>query len=270
MKQFFIFMAVFATQFAYCEPAVIESELNGQFQEAMDAPEAFIFVPPKDWLGADPKMLPPSVKAMVIGKSNKAYPPSINIGLEPYDGSLKSYLKNIKMINDAQNATWKDLGQIATESGQASLSSVDMTTEWGDVRLLHAILIRYGTAYIMTCASLKEEFSTNYKDFFQAMRSMKINKDVYEMVSHPELRTKLINTVQKLKKEWTGVWDPYQKNEAVDAFVITKSGCFQTEDFQKYWNAFNDDLEKNYLSMGPKWKDAMIAKAKKELGLMND
>jgi hypothetical protein len=231
-----------------------ETPLEHLYSEAMEEPESLIFIPPSGWLAADPAILPPSVKAMVIGKTEKGYPPSINIGLEPFDGSLKSYLKNIKLINEAQNAVWKDLGQITTESGQASLSSVDMTTEWGDVRLLHAIVVKYGTAYIMTCASLKEEFSSNYKDFFQAMRSMKINRNVYEMVGHPEMRAKLTNQVQKLKKEL---------NEVVEAH-----GTFVAEDFQKKWEPFVEMLSKDFASLGPKWREAMIGKAQKELGIL--
>lgn len=228
----------------FCTLNADESVLGKQYLEAMEEPEAFIFIPPQGWLAADPKILPQSVKAMVVGKSEKNYPPSINIGMEPFEGSLKSYLKNIKMINESQNAIWKDMGQISTESGQASLSSVDMNTEWGDVRLLHAIMIKYGTAYIMTCASLKDEFSHNYKDFLQAMRSMKINKDVFEMVGHPEMRAKLMNNVQKLKKDCT---------------TLNKEDCLKT---------FSETLDKDFAQLGPKWKDCMLAKAKQEIGFM--
>ena len=238
-------------------PLQAETKLQQIYNEAMEEPESLIFIPPAGWLAADPAILPSSVKAMVIGKSEKGYPPSINIGLEPFEGSLKSYLKNIKMINEAQNAVWKDMGQISTESGQASLSSVDMATEWGDVKLLHAIIVKYGTAYIMTCASLKEEFSQNSKDFFQAMRSMKVNKDVYEMVGHPEMRAKLTNHVQKLKKEWGRI-----TLESED-----KLSCFNSEEFQKSWQPFTENLAQNFASLGDKWKDAMMAKAKRELGL---
>lgn len=210
-------------------------DLQQSYNLALEEPESVIFIPPKGWLAADPSILPQSVKAMVIGKSEKNYPPSINIGLEPFTGSLKSYLKNVKMINEAQNATWKDLGQVTTECGPASLSSVDMTTEWGDVKLLHAIIVRYGTAYILTCASLKDEFTTNYKDFLSAIHSLRINKDVYEMVGHPEMRAKLMNHVQKLKKN------------------------------QETWDEFAENIKTDFSSMGPKWYDAMLAKAHSEL-----
>lgn len=228
-----------------CGSLGAQTDLSQLYAENLDVPESFIFVPPKDWLATDPARLPPSVKAMVIGKSEHGYPPSINIGLEPFEGSLKSYLKNVKLINESQNAIWKDLGQITTECGQASLSSVDMPTEWGDVRLLHAITIRYGTAYIMTCASLKEEFSKNYKDFLAAMRSMKINRDVYEMVGHPELRAKLLNQIQHLKKEHAQL---------------------PPEEFHKQWEAFLEKLDTDFSQMGSRWRSAMIAKAEKEIG----
>ena len=122
------------------------------------------------------KELLPSVKAMVVGKGAYEFPPSINLGTEPYTGTLKQYLKRIKDINTSQGAEWKDLGSIRTQAGDASFSQVDRKTEWGDVRMMHVILIKDGTVYIMTAAARKEEFPTFYKTFFTALSSLRFEK----------------------------------------------------------------------------------------------
>jgi hypothetical protein len=134
-----------------------------------------IFTPPLGWSFADPKQLPKSVKIMVVGKGEYDYPPSINLGTENFKGTLKDYLKIVKSLNDAQGSEWKDLGKIRTAAGNASLSQVDMMTEWGKVRMMHVILVKSNMAYILTAASRKEEFSKFYKDFFASMRSLRIN-----------------------------------------------------------------------------------------------
>lgn len=138
--------------------------------------ETVAFAPPKDWNMADPKDLPENVKAMVVGKGSKEFPPSINLAVESYKGTQKEYLKTVKDINEAAKREWKDLGTIRTKAGDASLSQVDEKSEWGTVRMMHVILVRDGHAYILTAASLKDEFSRFYKDFFAAMRSLSIQK----------------------------------------------------------------------------------------------
>jgi hypothetical protein len=137
------------------------------------ASEEIQFTPPSNWHLAEKDKLPGSVKVMVVGEGKHEFPPSINLGVESFEGSLKDYLKMIQGINAARHTEWKDLGTIHTEAGNASLSQVDMPTQWGDVRLMHVILMHDGAAYILTAAALKEEFPAYYKDFFKSMTSLK-------------------------------------------------------------------------------------------------
>lgn len=140
------------------------------------AEESVTFTPPTGWEMAESKALSPNVKAMVVGKGNKEFPPSINLAVEPYKGSQKEYLKLVKRINDAARREWKDLGLIRTSAGDASLSQVDEKGEWGDIRMMHVILVKDEMAYILTAAAAREEFSHFYKDFFAAMRSLNITQ----------------------------------------------------------------------------------------------
>lgn len=133
------------------------------------------FTPPKGWMLADEKSLPRNVKIMVVGKGAYNYPPSINLAVEKYEGSLQDYLRFIDTFNKKRGAEWKNLGKIQTEAGEASLSQVDARNVWGVERQMHVILMREGIVYILTVAALKDEFSSFYKDFFASMRSMKID-----------------------------------------------------------------------------------------------
>lgn len=134
-----------------------------------------VFTPPAGWGAADSKTLPPSVKAMVIGKGKGTFPPSINLGSEPYQGTVKQYLKIIKAINDSQGSQWKELGTILTAAGEASLSQVDSKSEWGEIRMMHVILKKDDTIYILTAAAKKEEFPLYYKTFFDSMKSLRFS-----------------------------------------------------------------------------------------------
>lgn len=132
------------------------------------------FVPPSGWRAADLKELPASIKFMVVGTGTREVPPSINLGFETYQGTLKNYLKIVKDINSAQGDNWKDLGIVQTAGGPASLSQVDVKTEWGVIRQMHLIYLDQGVVYILTAAALREEFPKFYNDFFNSLKSFKV------------------------------------------------------------------------------------------------
>lgn len=152
-----------------------EKALQESFKTLSQEPGAVMFTPPTGWFLADPKALPSNIKIMVVWKGTQEYPPSMNLAYEPYKGTLKEYLRLIDAINKKKGAEWKDLGKIQTEAGEASLSQVDLRSQWGVERQMHVILIKDGTVYILTAAALKDDFSKFYKEFFAAMRSLKIN-----------------------------------------------------------------------------------------------
>lgn len=132
------------------------------------------FTPPSGWQMADSEKLLPSVKMMVVGKGLHEFPPSINLSVETFPGTLSQYLKRVKEINQSVGAEWKDLGKILTKAGEASYSQVDRKTQWGEVRMMHVILNKDGMIYVMTAAALKDEFSRYYKAFFDSMSSLNL------------------------------------------------------------------------------------------------
>lgn len=149
--------------------------LNAQEEEKKEATDqlSVMFTPPQGWRLADKKTLPKHVLVMVVGKGAKDYPPSMNLGYDVYKGSLKEYFKIIKEINASQGCQLKDLGTIPTAAGPASLSQFDEKTAWGEVRQMHAIILKDGVAYILTASALKDEFSKFYQEFFKSMQTLR-------------------------------------------------------------------------------------------------
>lgn len=145
--------------------------------EDLKTPGAVYFIPPSGWQFAQLENLNPNVQIMVVGKGKGAIPPSINLTVEPFKGTLKDYLKIVKSINASKGNAWKDLGKIKTEAGEGSLSQLDTTIRGENVRMLHTIVAKNGLIYILTASALKVEFPSYYKQFFDAMSSLHINEE---------------------------------------------------------------------------------------------
>lgn len=229
-----------------------------QTEQVTQEPGAVFFTPPEGWRVAEAAQLPPHVKVMVVGKGNHVFAPSLNLTVEPFKGTLKQYLKIVKAINDSKGATWQDLGTIRTQAGNANLSQVDVKTEWGDSRMMHVILLKNNNVYILTAAALKDEFSQFYKEFFSSLRSLNINKNVFEMVSSPKKRSDLEKSVSELKKGWETL--------ASSSKSTSKDALFNSDDFQaNYWKPFSEKLTKDYKEMSPLWMNQLLTQIQNEL-----
>lgn len=237
------------------------------FSEVASEPNAVTFTPPKGWRLAEQKELAPSVKTMVIGKGKREFPPSINLAVEPYSGTLKQYLKIVKSINNANRADWKDLGSIRTLAGDANLSQVDEKAEWGDIRMMHVIFVKNGYAYILTAASLKEEFSAFYKDFFASMRSLNISNDAFEMVTDTQENAKLKDYVENVKNEWYSFLASKQtKSKELPIDSQDKRTLFESSEFQtSIWSPFKAKLAQDFANMTPEWQTFLLSKLQTEM-----
>lgn len=212
------------------------------------------FTPPSGWHLADQSLLPTHVKVLVVGKGPSAFPPSMNLSSEPYKGSLKQYLKIVKNMNEARGYQWKDLGIIKTEAGNASLSQVDTKTQWGEVRLMHVILVKNGNVYILTASALKNDFSSFYQNFFAAMRSLRITTDVYDMIVNPEQRIQLKKAVDKLQSQWKTLIAERQKEDPAKATSEIQEDAFKSQTFQdSIWNPFIQMLNEKFGPLGKDW-----------------
>lgn len=241
--------------------AVAQKKSNSQSAEesVIDYSSSVTFVPPAGWRVADPESLPKNVKIMVVGKGRHEYPPSMNLSTENFKGTLKDYLKIVKNINEAQKSEWKDLGFLKTEAGEASLSQVDSKTEWGHTRLMHVITVKDGTVYILTAAALKDEFGQFYKDFFKSMKSLKINKTMYDIVKDAKKRESLKLMTAELQKNFN------ETLQSTNAFA-SKKQYFLSESFQQNsWLAYQNKIDHSFPELNDDLKRFFYEQVEKTL-----
>ena len=229
--------------------------------------QSFVFfTPPPEWQVADSSKLPPCVKFMVVGKGPSFFPPSMNLSTEAYKGTLKQFLKKVRKADEEKGFIWTDLGTIRTEAGNASLSQVDMPSEWGERRTMQVILVKNGNIYILNASALKSEFSLFYKEFFAAMRSLKIVKDPLDMISSHQERLILKNAIQKLKEEWNCLLKEKNKNPSNDSLDSLKEEFFKSALFQEgAWQQFNELIGQKFGIMGKEWRSLLLNSVKTEL-----
>ena len=132
------------------------------------------FIPPTGWRAAPPP-LPESILALVIGKGNSSYPPSMNLAVEPFSGTLQEYQVIMQQVDAKKGMRALPLGTTETAAGRAVLTQTEQQSAWGRIKMVHALLIAEGHAYIITCAAPADEFSHHYKAFFTAIRSFSLS-----------------------------------------------------------------------------------------------
>lgn len=268
-----IFLSLFFSGFFFPismdakEPAALVSPLSSIPKASEENDEGVVsFTPPPGWNLADASTLPPHVRAMVVGKSHSHFPPSMNLSSEPYQGTLRQYLKIVKKMNSAQGYEWKDLGNIRTEAGNGNLSQVDTKTQWGETRLMHVILLKNKTIYILTASALKEEFSIFYKDFFTAMRSLKVAPDLYEMIDNPQQHSQLKTAVKDLKAQWQTIVMQTQQKYPEMTWKEIQEKAFKGEDFQNtHWIPFEKMLNQKYIQLSSEWRFLFLQKLEDQL-----
>lgn len=217
---------------------------------SISAEETLTFTPPAGWGLAPRETLTPAIKVMVVGKGQKEYPPSINLAMENWSGTLKDYLKVVKDLNDAHSTEFKDLGKVKTEAGDALLTQEDITTKWGDVRQMHLFYLHDGVVYILTAASLKEEFPKYYKEFFSSMTSLRISKGVFDMVADQKRREQISLASDKIVTTF---------KEMMAKQSTGSNQVFMSADFQKnFWEPFKTMVMKDYADMGDNWQNMLL------------
>lgn len=250
-------------------PAIVE---NGPAKAAANEDMA-VFTPPAGWYLADAKavQLPPKVKVMVIGKGSYASPPSMNLSLEPFQGTLKQYLQIVKRLNDDRGYDWKDLGSIPTQAGRASLSQVDTKSQWGDNRQMHAILLKNGIIYILTASAMKDEFSLFYQDFFKAMKSLRIANDFYGIIPDAKQKNELKALIQKVKMQWKNTYSQMHSETGQNNSSDFKEQVFSSDSFQtSIWQPFKETLNRQYADLGTEWQKMVEKKVKDELFALSE
>lgn len=184
-------LLLLATSFFF--PASIFSEENYCY-----------FKPPKEWELAQSKNLHGSVKIGFLTKSaSSGFCPSLNLATEKVDIPLEAYIKAVKTIHESNRKNrWRDLGRMNTPSGPARLTEIDTHSEWGPIRLLQLISIKDGTAYILTAASLKEEFGQFHQEFKKVFQTFTITPDLMASITDAKKRAAVKQKMEEENKDW--------------------------------------------------------------------
>lgn len=225
---------------------------------ALETQGIAVFTPPKGWSAADKNALSPHVKILVVGpKIQNEMPPTMNLMIESYEGTLKNYLKNVKKINDSHGDAWKDLGSLKTKAGDASLSQVEVRSKWGGEKLMHAIIVRNGYAYVLTAAASKNEFGRFYQQFYTALRSLQIYDNVLDLVEVPYKKERLKMAYENIENAFKNALQAQNLTSLADN--ERKEHVFLSADFQNnQWRPFKAMLQEDYTDLGEDWQNAAL------------
>lgn len=261
MKKIILAFALVLAAFNYAAEPIKSKE------QPLDPEESVVlFTPPMGWHMADPSELPPHIRIMVLGKGPSTVRPSLSLNIHSYDGTLKQYLKMVKATNEAQGYEWKDLGTIRTEAGNASLSQFDQKNPHGVIRLMQVILIKNKMAYVLTASSLADEFSLFYKDFFAAMRSLRVTKDPIDLLTSSQQKTQLRNAIQSVKSQWLAEIAKKKTENTKKEPQELAAAVFNSPDFQKsVWLPFKEMISQKYGMMGADWQNIVLNNTEKDL-----
>ncbi|OGN56267.1 MAG: hypothetical protein A3D96_02345 [Chlamydiae bacterium RIFCSPHIGHO2_12_FULL_44_59] len=170
------------------------------------------FVPPTDWEPAKPKNPSPYVKIAFLGNGTTEFRPSINLAVEEVDVGLKEYVKTVKglHVQDPQ-AKVRDLGKFSMKGGDGQLLEISNVSQFGNIKLLQAILVKNNLAYILTSASLKEEFAKFQSALIQSLASLNIIENIWTPIEDPDARNLVEALFQSLETGGEAAWTQFQK-----------------------------------------------------------
>ncbi len=174
LRVFLLFSALSAPAFAQPDsPPAIEQH----------AAEICTFLPPAGWEIAQPKNLSHHVQVGFLGKGSTDFRPSINIAFEDVDVPLKEYVKAVKKIQTAQpNTQWRDLGKFPMKAGTGRLTEITTSTPWGEIKMLQALFVKNGKAYILTGAVLKQDLPKFQTDLLNSFRSLSLVPNLFALL----------------------------------------------------------------------------------------
>ncbi len=199
-------------------------------QEVLEEPSPPVcyFLPPQNWEIAQPKHLSAHVQVGFIGKGSTDFRPSINLAFEQVDDvTMKEYLKAVKELHLAQpNTKWRDLGKFPTQAGEGRLTEISTGSPWGEVKMLQGIVIKEGTAYILTSAVLKPDLQKFQADILKSFRSLSLAPDFFSPIKDDQKRLELKGLFtslghfigdEELAAEQKKQWELLQKKLSEDA-----------------------------------------------------
>ena len=214
-------------------------------------------MPPKNWEIIDAHSLSPKVVIGFLEKSKKGFCPSINLAIEPVNTTLSEYVQAVKKLHEIDRTTrWRDLGKLKTRAGIARLTEIDTKSKWGDVRLLQMLFVKDGSAYVLTAAASKEDFSSFYSEIKHSFASFAITSNLLSLVTSQEKKELLEKRINQLKMTCSS---PSIENHE-DTIAIDSSSSKTTE-----WSSFKDYLIEEHNDLGTFWQLQLLQSLQEEI-----
>lgn len=235
----------------------------------LQAEEYAYFNPPQDW-----KVIEHAdslVKITFVGKPKKNCNPLINLATEKVSISLKEYVAIVqKNCAIDPNREWRDLGRFSTRAGEGRLLEIIRKTTGGDLSQLQLILVKNGTAYVITTSCAKEEFLELSELFYTTLKSFTVTSDLIQAIKKKEEKEKLSHLYAQALKDFpkeiplppTTLGNRW-KNALLTA---ARAQLFLDKKFQKEaWLPLEKIILNNYAEMGNYWKILLLKDIKNKL-----
>ncbi|NGX55815.1 MAG: hypothetical protein K1060chlam5_00042 [Candidatus Anoxychlamydiales bacterium] len=141
------------------------------------------FIEPKDYQIVNPNAYTKHVKIGFIKKSLSSFSNSINLATQETSLNIDEYSKEVeRTINQDENSKWSKIGFFKTKNYSVYLAKIEKLTKFGNVQMLQMYYIENNFAYVITAASLKENFLKNLKIFKEVIESFEISDDIFSFL----------------------------------------------------------------------------------------
>jgi len=192
-----------------------------------------VFCPPKGWKPVDSPS--PRIKASFLLKTKKNLSPSLNFTIEEFSRTPEEYLISLeKLYTNHSDHRFRRLGILETKTGKSYLTSLDMTTPAGKIRVLQSILFKDAKVYVLTGALAAEDFGSYQEDLIKTFSSI-------TFVDHLE------QYIEGDKKK--------------DLFAKKASLILSNKDLP----SFTKFLEKEFSEEGPHWQSLAVQELLKKI-----
>lgn len=192
------------------------------------------FAPPEGWLISDPSKYEKGVKASFIASKRQVFTPSLTLSTEKVgSATIEDYTHSLEKIY--RRDIFQKLGTFETEAGTAHLFQIDRKTQWGNIRILQAIVFHEGFALLQTGACLKEDYLDFHESYLKAFKTLRTTPSIVESTSHPELKKKVGGLMRSWKKLCATSKDAPE--------ILFASAFFQNNQWKPFVNFVENALE---------------------------
>ena len=215
------------------------------FTKILIGNDVFIFSPPNNWKITDPSKLLTTVKAGFVGKSKSfIFKPSINLAIDDIDISFEDYILEAKKLHlEDKNNSYLEIDKIKIDDQNIHISQITTKTHIGNIYKIQAILVKNNKVYILTGATLKQDFTKINKEILNSIKTTHFVKNLEDDILDKTLKEKFITDYQNLKTI-------YQDKEK-----------FNKKEFSKSLKLFQNFIANNLKHLGKYWQFLALEKS---------